>query len=189
MALPDALERREILYGKGRRAAEYAELGKRYQQDGRRNDALECFEKLEDKEQRAALLKDMRDDAIKQGLHFVLNRLHASLPVEQGQWLQAAKNAREQGKLLYALSSARRAEDAKLVAELEQELGIERVEEEVAPGLGAFDGVDGTEVAPGVMPTESGRLAVQPGVAEAQDEAPAADEAQADDSEEPAKED
>lgn len=184
MALPDALERREILYGQPKRKPDYAELGKRYAEDGRRNDALECFEKLQDKEQRSALLKDMRDEAIKKGLHFVLNRLNASLPVEPGQWLEAAKNARAQGKLLYALASAKRAEDEKLVAELEQELGIERAEETVAPGLGAFDGVDGTEVAPGVMPTDSGRLAVQPGIGEGE----ATKDDAASDDEEPAKE-
>jgi bacterioferritin (cytochrome b1) len=122
--LPDALDRRHLLYGTHKREPNFADLGERYEKAGRRNDALECYEKVPDEQARRALIKGLRDFALEEGIHFLLNRIHLAIPLDAKDWLAAALKAKDKGKFHYALASAERAEDAALVTELKEILGI-----------------------------------------------------------------
>ncbi|MGE0710012.1 MAG: hypothetical protein AB7N76_25835 [Planctomycetota bacterium] len=150
--LPDALERRNVLYGVPKRAPDYAKLGQRYAAAGRKSDALECFEKVTDQEQRRALIKGVQDEALKQGDYFLLNRTHNQAPLGPSDWLAAARNAREAGKLRYALKAAERAVDDGLVSELKAALGIvepaaEAAEDEVVDEAALVEAADAADAA------------------------------------------
>ena len=127
--LPTALERREILYGDNKRPPDYAALGRDYLEAGRRADALECFEKVTDAEAKTQAIRELKQNAIRDGNWFLLRRVHLSQPLSTDEWREAAQRAKEQGKLRYALRSAREAKDEPLVLELEAALGIERAGE------------------------------------------------------------
>lgn len=126
--IPDALERRTILYSLDHvKAPNYEAYGEMYHEAGRLADAMECFERIADEGKKAAKLKQIRLDAIKAGNQFLLNRVDiVSDPLTQDEWLQTAQNAESLGKFMYALKSARRAENEALVTKLEQQLGIDR---------------------------------------------------------------
>ena len=129
MALPDALVRREILYGEPKRPSDFVALGEEYLQEGRRTDALECFEKIEDPELRKSLLVQVRDPAIKGGDAFILMRINEWLPLTEAEWSRAQKNAEAAGRPRYALRIARHREDEEDVVRLELELGLRQPEE------------------------------------------------------------
>ena len=78
--MPTALERREFLYGKPKKTPDYAGLGDKYEQAGNLNDAAECYEKLADP-QRQQKLEGLLARGIKEGNHFLLNRLANTIPV------------------------------------------------------------------------------------------------------------
>lgn len=124
--IPDALERRDLLYGRPKRAPDYADLGERYLAAGRRADALEAFTRLEDAEDRRARIANLRDEAVGDGTVFLLERIAVVGSVEEGHWKAASQAAEQGGKLRYALTAARRAGDAARVADLEERLGLSK---------------------------------------------------------------
>ncbi len=144
MALPDALERRELLYGRPRRQPDYAKLGERYLEAGRRSDALEAFWRLEDAEERQARIRSLKDEAVKEGGAFLLTRIATRDPVTADEWREASEKAEADGKLRYALAAARQAGDAARVKALEGSLGLGTPDEEdeEAPPAAATEGAE-----------------------------------------------
>lgn len=136
LKVPNAIERRELLYGKPKKVPDFEALGRSYLDAGRRNDALESFEKVRKPELRAALIKELKQGAIKDGIWFLLNRIHNSDPVSESEWLETSRNARSAGKLQYALKSAERAGDEALVTELRGEMGLPIESDEPEPAEG-----------------------------------------------------
>ncbi|RMG16962.1 MAG: hypothetical protein D6731_05030 [Planctomycetota bacterium] len=125
--LPDALERRTILYGKPRKPVDFQALGDDYRAAGRLSDACEAYEKIPAEDARRARIADLKAQAIGEGDYFVLHRIDArgeALSAEE--WRAACEKARAQGKLRYAHKCALRLADPALVAELEEALGIAR---------------------------------------------------------------
>lgn len=121
--LPNALERREYLYGEPKRKPKYETLGDDYAAAGNFSDAVECYEKLE-ASKRDAKLKSLRSDAMKEGNYFLLNRIDAHLPLEPSEWHEAARKAQAGGRLLYAYKAAQKSEDEALVDATREALGI-----------------------------------------------------------------
>lgn len=121
--LPNALDRREYLYGQPKRKPKFESLGDDYAAAGNYSDAFECYERL-DPERRDSKLKAMSHEALKDGNYFLLNRIDAHLPLKPDDWLDAARKAKDSGKLLYAYKSAQRGEDPALIDELREALGI-----------------------------------------------------------------
>jgi len=136
---PNALERREFLYAKPKKKPNFEALGTSYEASGNLGDAVECYERIEEEGKRTLKLKGIREASIKQGNHFILNRLHNSIPLSQEEWFTAAKNAKDLGKIHYAYKSAQRAEDEALINELREALGIP---DPAAPQPGAEGFVD-----------------------------------------------
>lgn len=151
--LPTALERREFLYGRPKKTPDFAALGKGYEDAGIYNDAIECYEKIADETLRKQKLSGVRATAIKEGIHFLLNRLDNSLPLSMDEWHEAAVKAKQLGKLQYAYKSAQRTEDAKLIDELREALGIPKPGEP-QPGEEGF--VDYLQSGEGEVPAEEG---------------------------------
>ena len=130
MALPDALERRDLLYGRPRRRPDYANLGERYLAAGRRTDALEALWRIEDAEDRRSRIGALKDQAVKDGNAFLLARIASRDPVTADEWREASHKAETDGKLRYALTAARQAGDAARVKALEGRLGLGAPDEE-----------------------------------------------------------
>ncbi len=124
MALPDALERRELLYGRPRRAPDYAALGDRYHEAGRRLDALEAYWRIPDEAARAERIARLEKEAVEHGGAFLLLRIATRQPVDRESWRKASANAEAAGKLRYALMAAKEAGDAEVIEALERKLGI-----------------------------------------------------------------
>lgn len=125
-ALPDALERRTLLYADPKRVVDHAALAERYLEAGRKSDALDFIERIADPARREALRAKVRDEALRDGNFFLLNRIHAASPLGEERWRDALKRARDTGKLRYALKIARKLGDAAEVEALERDLGIAR---------------------------------------------------------------
>lgn len=151
MANPDALERRQILYAQPKKKPNFEKVGSDYEASGNLSDAVECYERIAEEGKRTAKLKGVREIAIKQGIHFLLNRIHNSIPLSQEEWHQAAKNAQGLGKIHYAYKSAQRAEDEALVGELREALGIP---DPNAPQPGDEGFVDYLQSSEGVVPSD-----------------------------------
>lgn len=125
-ALPDALERRNYLYSDGKRPVDHAGLAERYLEAGRKSDALEFIDRIADPARKDALRAQVRDEALRDGNYFLLNRIDAAAPLGEERWRDALKHARETGKLRFALKIARKLGDAAAVEALEDQLGIIR---------------------------------------------------------------
>ena len=132
--VPDALERRQLLYGRPKKQPNFAELGEGYLAAGRRGDALEAFDRIADAEERRARIAKLRDEAVGDGTVFLLERVAALDTVEEGHWKEASQAAEQAGKLRYALTAARRAGDAERIARLEELLGLRKPEPALAEG-------------------------------------------------------
>lgn len=124
--LPDALERRNLLWTEQKRPVDFAGLAERYLAAGRKSDALDFIGRIADPAQKEALRAKVLDEALRLGDYFLLNRLGAASPLGDERWREALRRARENGKLRYALKIARRLGDEAEVEALEKELGIER---------------------------------------------------------------
>lgn len=151
MPNPNALERREILYAKPKKKPDFEKVGSSYEASGNLSDAVECYERIADEGKRTLKLKGVRETAIKQGIHFLLNRIHNSIPLSQEEWFTAAKNAKDLGKIHYAYKSAQRAEDEALVNEFREALGIP---DPNAPQPGDEGFVDYLQSGEGAVPEE-----------------------------------
>jgi len=124
--MPDALLRREMLYGD--RRVDLAALGEQYMAAGRWTDAIEAFERVPDEAARERLIGTLRDQALDAGDWFILNRVHQKRPLDKDAWRRALRAAKDQGKQRYALKIARQLEDAGEVEALELELGLREPE-------------------------------------------------------------
>tara|TARA_R110002072_G_scaffold142432_1_gene287741 strand:+ start:182 stop:673 length:492 start_codon:yes stop_codon:yes gene_type:complete len=149
VANPNALDRREYLYSKPKKKPDFEALGTNYQESGNLSDALECYERIEEEGKRTLRLKGIREIALKQGNHFILNWVGNSLPLSQEEWHSAALTAKSLGKIHYAYKSAQRAEDEALVNELREALGIP---DPSAPQPGAEGFVDYLQSGEGAIP-------------------------------------
>ncbi len=125
-ALPDALERRNYLYSDGKRPVDHVGLAERYLEAGRKSDALDFIDRIADPARKDALRAKVRDEALRDGNYFLLNRIDAASPIGEERWRDALKRARETGKLRFALKIARKLGDAAATTELEDQLGIIR---------------------------------------------------------------
>lgn len=124
--LPDALERRNLLWTEQKRPVDHAAYAERYLEAGRKSDALDFIDRIADAARKDALRAKVRDEALRDGNYFLLNRLEASAPLGEQAWRDALKRARETGKLRYALKIAKKLGDAAEVEALERDLGIVR---------------------------------------------------------------
>jgi len=128
--LPDALERRNVLYGNPRKVPDFKQLGDDYRSAGRLSDACEAYEKIDDESTRLSLIRDLKNQAISEGSWFILNRIHRTAePVDAADWKAAFDNATAAGKLHFAHKIAVRLEDPVLIEELEKALGIYKAPE------------------------------------------------------------
>jgi hypothetical protein len=121
---PDAMERRELLYGSPKRVPDYVAMGREYLESGRQTDAMEAFDRVPDDDERLKLIKEVKAVALKAGNYFILNRLNNTLELSKDEWLDAYDAAKAQDKLHYALKIARQIEDEVKIREAEEALGI-----------------------------------------------------------------
>ena len=135
MSIPDAITRRDMVYGQPKKPVDYVALGKAYFEAGRPTDALDCALRIEgDTEGHDALVAAVRDAAIGRGDFFVLNRVHGVSELSEAQWKKAYEVARSSGKTRYALKFAKHLGDTAEVERLELELGIRLPEAEEGDG-------------------------------------------------------
>lgn len=132
-ALPDPLERRNLLWAEQKRPVDPVALAERYLESGRMSDALDFVERVPDRERKDALRAHVRDAALREGNFFLLNRLESTSPLGDDRWREALERARETGKLRYALKIARKLGDAAEIEALERDLGIVRPAEPLPP--------------------------------------------------------
>ncbi len=125
--LPDALERRELLYAPQKRSVDFTGLGERYLEQGRLSEALDCFERLEAGARKAAVER-VRDQAVAAGDAFLLARLDVGSPLDEATWRRAFEAAKAAGKDRFALRIARKLGDAPAIEALERALGLRTAE-------------------------------------------------------------
>jgi hypothetical protein len=130
--LPDALERRELLYG-SKRTPDFEAQGRAYLESDQRSEALEFFLKVADPGKRSELLREVRDAGVADGNWFLLNRLHGVEALPDAVWQKAFDKAQELGKKHYALKIAKQLGDAESTQALELELGLRQPEPEPEP--------------------------------------------------------
>lgn len=108
MQLPDAIERRNILYGEKATAEQRINLGDAYLAAGRQLDALEFYARAEHQPGIAKI----REVAVAEGNTFLAARLEQlGLPgLSPEQWQSLADNAASRGLELYAEKARKRAE-------------------------------------------------------------------------------
>lgn len=134
MSLPNALQRRALLYGGG--GTDFAAEAHKYMRAEEHSDTLEFALRIEDDAKRGEVLRELRDLAQRQGNWFLLNRMHRAEAVPDDVWRKAFDAAKSAGRLHYALKIAKRLGDADAVGALELELGLRQPEPEVS-GVGA----------------------------------------------------
>lgn len=145
--LPDAITRREVVYGRPKRPVDYLALGKAYHEAGRPTDALDAALRIEgDQAGHDALVAAVRDSALERGDFFVLNRIHAKSPLSEAQWKQGFEKAKATGKTRFALKFAKRLGDSAEVERLELELGLRVPEAPAEVGQVASLSVQATKV-------------------------------------------
>jgi hypothetical protein len=125
--IPDPIERRNLLHLPQKKPVDFAAYAERYLALGRKSDALDFADKAP-AEQRADLVRRIREQAVALGDAFLLGRLDAVDPLPEPQrektWRDAFDIARKKGKLRHALKLAKKLGDAAEVAKLEEQLGI-----------------------------------------------------------------
>ena len=145
--LPDAITRREVVYGRPKRPVDYLALGKAYHEAGRPTDALDAALRIEgDQAGHDALVAAVRDSALERGDFFVLNRIHAKSPLSEAQWQQGFEKAKATGKTRFALRFAKQLGDSAEVERLELELGLRVPEAPAEVGQVASLSVQATKV-------------------------------------------
>lgn len=122
--LPDPLARRDLLWGEQKRPVDHAAMAERYLEHARYSEAFDFVERVTDAERKDALRARIRDEALREGDYFLLNRVDLVAPVGEARWRDALRKAKDLGKLRYALRIARKLGDQPEVAALEQQLGI-----------------------------------------------------------------
>ena len=89
--IPDAISRREIVYGEPKRPVDYLALGQAYHEAGRPTDALDCALRIKDDPAgHDALVTAVRDAALTRGDFFVLNRVNGVRELDDAQWTRRA---------------------------------------------------------------------------------------------------
>jgi hypothetical protein len=139
VARPDALERREILYGRPKKTPNFQAMGKGYQDAGILSDACEAYERIGDEGQRRAALEGVKVEAVAAGDWFILRRLDGTIGVSEMEWRSGLDAATKAGKLRYALRIAEQLADEAKVVELRKTLGF-AVPEPEGEGEGEGEG-------------------------------------------------
>jgi tetratricopeptide (TPR) repeat protein len=118
--LPDALKRRDILYGKGTSAEVLREYGDLYLREGKPNDAVEFFGQACYKEG----LRRICQMAVEEGDLFLFSRAAEFLQEEVSpeEWRKLGKKALEKGKYLFALKCFEKIGDREGIAEARKKL-------------------------------------------------------------------
>ena len=122
--IPDAMKRRELLYGTPKRVPDFVALGRAYLEEGRPSDAMEAFDRVPDEGERKTLIKIVKTAALKAGNYFMLLRVNGTLELSKDEWLEGYNAAKAEGKLHYALKIARELEDEAKIRDAEEALGI-----------------------------------------------------------------
>lgn len=138
MALPNAIQRRELLYGSEK--TDFAAEARRYLAEEEHSDALEFALKIPDAGQRGEVVRELRELAQRQGNWFLLNRMDRAEKVPADVWEKAFSAAKSSGKTHYALKIARKLGDQAAIQALELELGLRRPEPEVS-GEGVIEAI------------------------------------------------
>jgi tetratricopeptide (TPR) repeat protein len=118
--LPDALKRRDILYGKGTPAEVLREYGDLYLREGKPNDAVEFFGQACYKEG----LRRICQMAVEEGDLFLFSRAAEFLQEEVSpeEWRKLGKKALEKGKYLFALKCFEKIGDREGITEARKKL-------------------------------------------------------------------
>ena len=122
--VPDAMKRRELLYGAPKRVPDFVGLGKAYLEAGRQSDAMEAFDRVPDDGERTKCIAIVKAAALKSGNYFMLLRVNGTLELSKDEWLDAYDVAKAAGKDHYALKIAQQVEDEAKIREAEEALGI-----------------------------------------------------------------
>ncbi|MEZ6186743.1 MAG: hypothetical protein R3F62_17245 [Planctomycetota bacterium] len=131
--IPDAISRREIVYGEPKRPVDYLALGQAYHEAGRPTDALDCALRIKDDPAgHDALVTAVRDAALTRGDFFVLNRVNGVRELDDAQWRKGFDAAKASGKTRFALKFAKRLGDTAEIQRLELELGLRSPDEPAA---------------------------------------------------------
>ncbi|RLA83048.1 MAG: hypothetical protein DRG40_07235 [Deltaproteobacteria bacterium] len=107
--LPNALKRREILYGKETPPQVLIEYGDLYMEAGRLNDAVEFYGRAQHRE---GLLR-LKERALKEGDYFLFSQVAEFLSEDPSpeEWRELARAAMEKGRYQFALKAFHRAGD------------------------------------------------------------------------------
>lgn len=122
--LPSPLEKRELLWGKPKKAVDFEGTGDLYFDRGLLTDALEFYQRIPEEETRLERVMRIADHAVEEGDFFLLARLRALDIVGEEAMRTGGDNAREAGKLRYALKCYEAAGDEGRAAEVRRMLGI-----------------------------------------------------------------
>ncbi len=122
-ALPSALERRGLLYGKESRKADHSSIAETYLGAGRTMDALEFFVLAGD----TGGIDRIRDLAVKEGDVFLLAQIERLTQIEEDPetWRRIGESSEENGKTAYALMAYEKAGDTEALARLDKDLVID----------------------------------------------------------------
>jgi len=123
MAAPiTCLKKRDLLHNPNASAEELKRLGKEYLEEGRVVDALDFFEKAEDREGIARI----RDLSMEQGDTFLLQQTAKLLqePVSEKAWRKAGEKALGEGRFRQALTAFKALGDEQKIEEIQALLGV-----------------------------------------------------------------
>jgi hypothetical protein len=115
--LPNCLKKRNLLNSNKADRSELIRLGEQYLQEEQLSDTIDFYQKAEYQEG----LSQLKERAILDGDYFLYHRLVKALQdtPEREEWLRLGDNAFNQGKLQFARSAYRQADQSEKLARVE----------------------------------------------------------------------